>query len=158
MPLEAVGEQQQEDAGAQRQRGGERAERAGQDLGEGVHPAVAETGEDTGGDVDQSDGGAGPADQGGHGLGAGTAQQPAYPGPEEPRARTAPRRVRTPFRRTRTALRWIRMASRRIRMPGRRIRTASRRVCARRTGDLVGRGCPRGPLRAIRNRSRFIPI
>ena len=44
--LEAVGEQQQQYAGAERERGGERAERAGQHLGDGVHPAVPEARED----------------------------------------------------------------------------------------------------------------
>ena len=44
--LEPVGEQQQQDARAERERGGERAERAGQHLGEGVHTAVPEARED----------------------------------------------------------------------------------------------------------------
>ncbi|GGP49852.1 hypothetical protein GCM10010231_21300 [Streptomyces sindenensis] len=78
MPLQPVGEQEQQHPRAERERGGERSERPGEHLGEGVHPAVAEAGEDAGGDVDQPDDGAGGTDEGRYGFGARPAQQPAY--------------------------------------------------------------------------------
>ncbi|CAM5229815.1 hypothetical protein SCYAM73S_04109 [Streptomyces cyaneofuscatus] len=78
VPLQPVREQEQQHAGAQRERGGERTERAGEHLGEGVHPAVPEAGEDTGRDVDQSDDGAGGADDGRYGFGAGAVEQPPH--------------------------------------------------------------------------------
>ena len=76
---EAEGEQEQQDTGAEGERGGERAEGSRQHLGEGVHPAVPETGEDACGDVYQADGGAGTADQSRYGFGARSAQEPAGP-------------------------------------------------------------------------------
>ncbi|GGY31567.1 hypothetical protein GCM10010299_42730 [Streptomyces tanashiensis] len=79
MALEAVGEEQEEDAGAQGEGGGEGAEGAGEDLGDGVHAAGAEAGEDPGGDVDEADEGAGRADEGGDLLGAGAAENPPHP-------------------------------------------------------------------------------
>ncbi|GAA3893565.1 hypothetical protein GCM10023084_53030 [Streptomyces lacrimifluminis] len=71
-------EEQQEDAGAEGERGGERAERAGQYLGDGVHPAVPEAREDSRGDVDQTHERTGPGDDGGDGLGTRTAQYAPY--------------------------------------------------------------------------------
>lgn len=44
MPLQPVCEQEQEDARAEGERGGERAERAGEHFGDGVHTAVPEAG------------------------------------------------------------------------------------------------------------------
>ncbi|GAA4993131.1 hypothetical protein GCM10023335_00560 [Streptomyces siamensis] len=67
-----MGEQQQEHARTERERGGERAEGAGQYLGDGVHAAAPEAREDAGGDVQESDERAGPGDQGGDGFGSRT--------------------------------------------------------------------------------------
>ena len=77
--LEAVGEEEQQNAGAEGQGGRERAERAGQDFGDGVHAAVPEAGEDARGDVQDAHQGAGSGDEGGDGLGAWPAQYPAHP-------------------------------------------------------------------------------
>ncbi|GAA1311939.1 hypothetical protein GCM10009647_036170 [Streptomyces sanglieri] len=73
-----MGEQQQQYAGAQRERGGERPEGAGQHLGEGVHPAVPEARENACGDIDQADDGAGGTDQRRYGFGARAAYELAY--------------------------------------------------------------------------------
>ncbi|GAA3483777.1 hypothetical protein GCM10018966_083090 [Streptomyces yanii] len=78
MPLEAVGEEQQQDACAQRQRGGEGAEGSWKDFGERVHPAVPEAREHPCGDVDQTDEGAGGADERRYGFGARSAYELAY--------------------------------------------------------------------------------
>lgn len=71
---EAVGEQQQQHAGAERERGRERAERAGQYFGHGVHTAVPEAWKDAGGDVQKTYEGAGSGDEDGDGLGARSVQ------------------------------------------------------------------------------------
>ncbi|GGV91199.1 hypothetical protein GCM10015535_48860 [Streptomyces gelaticus] len=73
-----MGEQQQQDARAQRECGGERSEGAGQYFGERVHPAVPEAREDAGGDIDQADGGAGGTDQRRYGFGARASYELAY--------------------------------------------------------------------------------
>lgn len=77
MAAQAVREQQQEDARAEREGGGEGAERAGQDLGDGVHAAVPEAREDARRDVQQPYEGAGTGHEGRYGLGAGAAEHPA---------------------------------------------------------------------------------
>ena len=77
VPPQAVRQQQQQDAGAEREGGRERAERAGQHLGDGVHAAVPEAREDTGRDVQQADEGAGSGDEGRHRLRPRTTQQSA---------------------------------------------------------------------------------
>ncbi|BCL22074.1 hypothetical protein GCM10017668_39170 [Streptomyces tuirus] len=74
-----MGEEEQQHAGAEGQGGREGAECAGQDLGDGVHPAVPEAGEDACGDVQDAHQGAGSADEDGDGLGAWPAQYPARP-------------------------------------------------------------------------------
>ncbi|MGY4276888.1 hypothetical protein ACVILE_003068 [Streptomyces sp. M18.1] len=72
--LEAVGEQEEQDAGAEGEGRGEGTEGAGEHLGEGVHAAVPEAGEDAGGDVEQAHECAGPADEEGDVLRTGAAQ------------------------------------------------------------------------------------
>ncbi|GGZ85327.1 hypothetical protein GCM10010389_24480 [Streptomyces echinoruber] len=68
-------EQQEQHARAEREGGGERAERAGQHLDQVVHTAVPEPGEDPGGDVQKAHQGARPADERGDGLGTRSSQR-----------------------------------------------------------------------------------